>query len=52
MEQSIHLKREWLERVLLAIFFIALGSIIMIVFSPWRPLLGRANDYLNGNYRK
>jgi membrane protease YdiL (CAAX protease family) len=39
-------KREWVERILLAIFFVAVGSIIMIVFSPWNPLLGRANDYL------
>jgi membrane protease YdiL (CAAX protease family) len=39
-------EKEWVERILLAIFFIAVGSIIMIVFSPWHPLLGRAHDYL------
>jgi hypothetical protein len=38
--------REWGERILLALFFTALGSLIMIVFSPWRPLLGRLADYL------
>jgi membrane protease YdiL (CAAX protease family) len=26
--------------------FTAIGSLIMLVFSPWRPLLGRVNDYL------
>ena len=39
-------KREWGERILLAIFFVVVGSVIMIVFSPWRPMLGSANDYL------
>jgi len=38
--------REWGERILLALFFTALGSLIMIVFSPWRPMLGRLADYL------
>jgi len=38
--------REWGERILLAFLFIAIGSLIIIVFSPWRPLLGRVNDYL------
>lgn len=39
-------RKEWIERLLLAIFFIVVGSIIMIVFSPWHPLLGRGPDYL------
>ena len=34
------------EHILLALLFIAIGSIIMIVFSPWRPLLDPVNDYL------
>jgi membrane protease YdiL (CAAX protease family) len=38
--------REWGERIVLALLFVAIGSLIMIVFSPWRPLLGRVNDYL------
>ena len=39
-------KTEWGERILLAFLFIAIGSLIMIVFSPWKPVLGRVNDYL------
>ena len=38
--------REWGERIVLALLFIAIGSLIMVVFSPWRPLLGRVADYL------
>jgi len=38
--------REWVERIVLALLFVAIGSLIMIVFSPWRPLLDRGNDYL------
>ena len=36
----------WGERIVLALLFVAIGSLIMIVFSPWRPLLGKINDYL------
>ena len=38
--------REWGERIVLALLFITIGSLIMVVFSPWRPLLGRVSDYL------
>ncbi len=38
--------REWGERIVLALIFVAIGSLIMIIFSPWRPLLGRVTDYL------
>jgi membrane protease YdiL (CAAX protease family) len=38
--------REWGERIVLALLFAAIGSLIMIVFSPWRPFLGRVADYL------
>lgn len=38
--------REWGERIGLALLFAAIGSLIMLVFSPWRPLLGRVDDYL------
>jgi membrane protease YdiL (CAAX protease family) len=38
--------KEWGERILLALLFTAIGSLIMIVFSPLRPLLDRAVDYL------
>ena len=46
MKTNQLLVREQWERILLAFLFIAIGSLIMIVFSPWNPLLGRANDYL------
>ena len=38
--------REWGERIGLALLFTTIGLLIMVVFSPWRPLLGRVNDYL------
>lgn len=38
--------RQWVERIILAILFVAFGFLIMVVFSPWKPLLGRVNDYL------
>lgn len=46
MKNSHLSAREWGERIVLALLFTAIGSLIMIVFSPWRPLLGRVNDYL------
>ncbi len=46
MKNSHLSAREWGERIVLALLFAAIGSLIMIVFSPWRPLLGRVNDYL------
>ena len=36
----------WRERIILAGVFIALGSLIMLVFSPWQPLLDPVEDYL------
>jgi membrane protease YdiL (CAAX protease family) len=40
--------REWGERIVLALLFVAIGSFIIIVFSPWGrgPLLGKIDDYL------
>jgi membrane protease YdiL (CAAX protease family) len=38
--------REWVERLSLALLFIAFGSTIIIVFSPLRPLLDGGADYL------
>ena len=40
--------REWGERVVLALLFVAIGSFIMVVFNPWGhgPLLNRVDDYL------
>lgn len=34
-----------LSRILLVLFFIAAGTLIILVFSPWRPLLDRRADY-------
>ena len=40
--------REWGERIVLALLFTAIASLIMIVFNPWGrgPLLSRVADYL------
>ncbi len=38
--------KEWAERIIMAILFAAIGLLIMIVFSPWHPILDRVNDYL------
>jgi hypothetical protein len=38
--------REWVERIVLALLFTTIGSMIIIVFSPLRPLLDRGADYL------
>jgi len=38
--------QEWLERFVLAVLFIALGALIIIVFSPLRPVLDKLPDYL------
>ena len=46
MEKDTLSTMEWFERFLLALLFIVIGTIIMIVFSPWKPLLGRVDDYL------
>jgi len=39
--------REWMERTILALVFLAIASLIILVFSPWRPLLAsKVADYL------
>jgi membrane protease YdiL (CAAX protease family) len=38
--------KEWLERIILALVFILIGGLIIIVFSPLRPLLDPVLDYL------
>jgi membrane protease YdiL (CAAX protease family) len=40
------LTNEFVERIVLALLFTAIGSLIYIVFSPLRPLLDRVTDYL------
>jgi membrane protease YdiL (CAAX protease family) len=37
--------KDWLERICLALLFTVIGSLIMIVFSPWYPILEKANQY-------
>ena len=46
MKNNCFSKSEWVERIILALLFAAIGSLIMIVFSPWNPLLDRVADYL------
>ncbi len=46
MENDHLSNRAWGERLLLALLFVAIGSLIIIVFNPWKPLLGRVHDYL------
>ncbi len=36
----------WLERISFGLLFIFIGSLIILVFSPWRPLLEKEADYL------
>jgi hypothetical protein len=37
---------EWVERIILAVLFVAVGGSIYLVFSPLRPLLDGVPDYL------
>jgi membrane protease YdiL (CAAX protease family) len=46
MESNRLSARGWGERILLALLFTAIGSLIIIVFSPLRPLLDGVADYL------
>lgn len=40
-------KLEWLERILAGVLFLGIGSLVILVFSPWRPLIvNRMDDYL------
>lgn len=39
-------RREPGERLILALVFAAVGTLVMVVFSPWRPLLPPLADYL------
>ncbi len=38
--------RDWAERIILAVLFAAMGLLIIYVFSPLRPVLAGASDYL------
>ncbi len=46
MKENSLSAREWRERIILALLFMAIGSLIMVVFSPWAPLLDKVTDYL------
>lgn len=37
---------EWGKRVVLALLFVLVGGLIILVFSPWRPMLDWTPDYL------
>ncbi len=37
---------EWAERAVAALLFIAVGTLIIVVFSPLRPLLSHVSDYV------
>ena len=34
------------DRIIVLVVFLALGSLIMLVFSPWQPMLNRQADYI------
>ena len=36
----------WGERFIMGFFFLTIGSVIMVVFNPWNPLLEKLPDYL------
>lgn len=39
--------KEWGERIAAALIFLAVGSLVILIFSPWRPLLeSNVADYL------
>jgi uncharacterized protein len=45
--KTTHLSiQEWGKRIGVALLFIVVGFLIIVVFSPWRPLLGRILDYI------
>jgi membrane protease YdiL (CAAX protease family) len=46
MNRQPILTKEWVERIILALGFILIGGLILIVFSPLRPLLKPVPDYL------
>lgn len=47
MKSSRLSKLEWLERIIAGVLFLGVGSLIILVFSPWRPMIvNRMNDYL------
>ncbi len=48
MKIQILSRREWVERGLVGLAFLVIASLIILVFSPWRPLVAdRTVDYLS-----
>ena len=47
MKSSVSSINVWVERIVLALIVLAIGTVIMWFFNPWRnPRLDRADDYL------
>lgn len=46
MEKHRLTGKEWLERIIVGLLFVALGALIIIIFSPLRPVLDKLPDYL------
>lgn len=47
MKSNTKVANVWVERIVLALLVLAIGSFIMVVFNPWRiPKLDRTYDYL------
>jgi uncharacterized protein len=46
MNSKFETSRKWLERILMAVFFVGMGLLIFSVFSPLRPMLNPVQDYL------
>ena len=46
MEQTGPSPRERFERLWLGLAFVATGLLVIVVFSPWRPLMSRVPDYV------
>ncbi|MFN2303621.1 MAG: CPBP family intramembrane glutamic endopeptidase [Anaerolineales bacterium] len=47
MKSNVESINIWVERIVLALIVLAIGSVIMVLFNPWRnPRLDRIDDYL------
>lgn len=46
MNPNLNTNLKWSQRLLVALIFLGLGSLIMVVFSPWSPPLEKVLDYL------
>jgi membrane protease YdiL (CAAX protease family) len=46
MNRQTRLAKEWVERIILTLGFLLIGGVIIVVFSPLRPVLDPVPDYL------